>query len=89
MTMSFRCVCVIAMVWAGAALAGERPSVVVIVADDLGWADVGYHGAPFPTPNIDGVEKGEAYIFGSTPAGGTGGWPGQAAWGCPGTNRRE
>lgn len=29
------------------------PHVVVIVADDLGWGEVGYHGGAVPTPNID------------------------------------
>ena len=26
--------------------ASERPNVIVMVADDLGWADVGFHGNP-------------------------------------------
>ncbi len=29
------------------------PDLVVIVADDLGWADTGYHGSPIPTPALD------------------------------------
>ena len=33
--------------------AAERPNVVVIVADDLGWADVGYHGGNIDTPSLD------------------------------------
>ena len=33
--------------------AGGRPNVVLIVADDLGWADVGFHGGPIDTPSID------------------------------------
>ena len=29
------------------------PAVVVIVADDLGWGEVGFHGGSVPTPNLD------------------------------------
>lgn len=32
----------------------DRPNVVVIVADDLGWGDLGCYGAErIPTPNVD------------------------------------
>ena len=55
---------ILACALAGAA---EQPNIVFIMADDLGWADVGYNGAQFyETPNIDklcasGMRFNEAY----------------------------
>jgi len=31
----------------------EHPNVVIIVADDLGWHDVGFHGGDIDTPSLD------------------------------------
>jgi arylsulfatase A-like enzyme len=37
---------------------GRKPNVIVIVADDLGWADLGCQGCKdVPTPNIDSLAK--------------------------------
>jgi arylsulfatase A-like enzyme len=30
-----------------------RPNIIFMMADDLGWGDVGYHGSEIETPNID------------------------------------
>lgn len=41
---------------ASAALAAQRPNLIFIMADDLGWSDVGYNGAKFyETPHIDAL----------------------------------
>jgi len=33
----------------------RRPNLVLVVADDLGWSDIGYHGSQAKTPNMDRI----------------------------------
>lgn len=45
----------------------EKPNVLYLLADDLGWADVGLHGSSIETPHIDrlaqeGVELTQHYV---------------------------
>ncbi len=38
------------------------PHILLLVADDLGWNGVGYHGGPVPTPHIDSLAQSGARL---------------------------
>lgn len=42
--------------------ATERPNVVLLFVDDLGWADLGYQNPEFKTPNIDQLKSDGLYF---------------------------
>jgi arylsulfatase A-like enzyme len=51
--------------------AAERPNIILIFADDLGWKDVGWHGTDFyETPHLDALAKqGMVFTSGYSAAG--------------------
>jgi len=49
------------------AASSTQPNIIFIIADDLGWADVGFHGGNVPTPHLgqllkEGVELRQHYV---------------------------
>ncbi len=50
----------LAWVWTGAAQTApaKRPNILLIVADDLGFSDLGYYGGEIATPNLDALARG-------------------------------
>ena len=48
----------VTFVGAWPAVAENRPNIVILVADDLGWADVGFHGEEtIETPSLDRLAR--------------------------------
>ncbi|MBL8815212.1 MAG: arylsulfatase [Planctomyces sp.] len=43
---------------ATSALAGERPNIIVIMSDDVGYSDIGCYGSEIATPNLDALAQG-------------------------------
>lgn len=55
------------VVCAAEPMTSSKPNIVFIMADDLGWADVAFHGGHAPTPNLDrlareGLELTQHYV---------------------------
>lgn len=53
---------------ASAAEDARRPNIIFILADDLGWGDIGYHDSDIRTPHLDrlaaeGVRMNRHYVY--------------------------
>ena len=51
--MTWFVVCLVAL----SAIAAEKPNIVYILADDLGWADVPWHGAAYKMPHLTALAQ--------------------------------
>jgi len=52
----FACLAGIGLVRGSSAVASDKPNILVIVGDDMGYADVGVHGCQdIPTPHLDAL----------------------------------
>ena len=51
--------CFLSIAWSDARAADRKPNVILIVADDLGYGELGCYGQEkFQTPNIDRIAAG-------------------------------
>ena len=52
----FRCCLALLAGWASTCLAADKPNIVLVMADDQGWGQVGYNGHPhLKTPHLDAM----------------------------------
>src|SRR5688500_595891 len=45
--------CLVALAVGSRAAEPPKPNIVLVMADDLGYGDVGWHGGPYKTPHLD------------------------------------
>ena len=58
MQMPFILLLLVAPLSSFAAEPARRPNIVLVMADDQGWGDIGYNGDPeLKTPNLDALAK--------------------------------
>lgn len=57
MHASLRTCLLLAILFNAASPAAERPNILFLIADDLGWSDVGWHGSEINTPHLDALAR--------------------------------
>jgi arylsulfatase len=58
MSTSYRLLaCALLVLGAAPSLAAERPNVLIVLADDLGWSDLGCYGGEIQTPHLDELAR--------------------------------
>ncbi|MFP6633916.1 MAG: sulfatase-like hydrolase/transferase, partial [Planctomycetota bacterium] len=58
MTKTFTFFLLTWLLLAAPAQAAKRPNIVMLLADDLGWKDIGCYGGPVKTPALDALAAG-------------------------------
>jgi len=48
---------VFALLFSSSSVRAAQPNIVFMIADDLGWADVQFHGGSVPTPHLNALLK--------------------------------
>ena len=43
---------------ATSAFAAKRPNIIIAMADDMGWSDIGCYGGEIDTPNLNTLAEG-------------------------------
>jgi len=59
---SFAIVAVFGLLLPPVVYANQRPHIILMLADDLGWGDVGYHDGNIATPNIEKLAESGARL---------------------------
>jgi len=55
----FLCACVAtACIFASHLQAADKPNIIIILSDDMGYSDLGCYGGEIKTPNLDALAKG-------------------------------